>query len=83
MKALLFDLDGTLIDSMPHHQSAWDAWYARRHGGVGGAGGAGVHQTPCFSEASMKASRSPSSTFCVAEISTLVRRSLMRLLSST
>ena len=30
MKALLFDLDGTLIDSMPHHQSAWDAWYARR-----------------------------------------------------
>ncbi len=30
MKAFLFDLDGTLIDSMPHHQSAWDAWYARR-----------------------------------------------------
>jgi beta-phosphoglucomutase len=30
MKALLFDLDGTLIDSMPHHQSAWNAWYARR-----------------------------------------------------
>jgi beta-phosphoglucomutase len=30
MRALLFDLDGTLIDSMPHHQSAWDAWYARR-----------------------------------------------------
>ena len=30
MKALLFDLDGTLIDSMPHHQSAWAAWYARR-----------------------------------------------------
>ena len=30
MKALLFDLDGTLIDSMPHHQNAWDAWYARR-----------------------------------------------------
>ena len=26
MKALLFDLDGTLIDSMPHHQSAWNAW---------------------------------------------------------
>ena len=25
--------------------------------------------TPCFSEASMNASRSPSSTFCVAEIS--------------
>jgi beta-phosphoglucomutase len=30
MKAFLFDLDGTLIDSMPHHQRAWDAWYARR-----------------------------------------------------
>ena len=30
MKALLFDLDGTLIDSMPHHQRAWAAWYARR-----------------------------------------------------
>jgi beta-phosphoglucomutase-like phosphatase (HAD superfamily) len=30
VKALLFDLDGTLIDSMPHHQDAWVAWYARR-----------------------------------------------------
>jgi HAD superfamily hydrolase (TIGR01509 family) len=30
MKALLFDLDGTLIDSMPHHHSAWVEWYARR-----------------------------------------------------
>jgi beta-phosphoglucomutase len=30
MKACLFDLDGTLIDSMPHHQSAWNAWYAQR-----------------------------------------------------
>ena len=39
--------------------------------------------TPAFSDASMKASRSPSSTFCVLLISTLVRRSLMRLLSST
>ena len=29
MHAFLFDLDGTLIDSMPHHQSAWDAWHAR------------------------------------------------------
>lgn len=30
MHALLFDLDGTLIDSMPHHQDAWVQWYARR-----------------------------------------------------
>ena len=30
MRALLFDLDGTLIDSMPHHHAAWVAWYARR-----------------------------------------------------
>jgi beta-phosphoglucomutase len=29
--ALLFDLDGTLIDSMPHHHDAWVAWHAR-HG---------------------------------------------------
>jgi hypothetical protein len=43
----------------------------------------GMCQTPCLSDASMKTSRSPSSTFCVAETSTLVRRSLMRLLSST
>ena len=40
-------------------------------------------QTPCFRLAWMKTSRSPSSTFCVLLISTLVRRSLMRLLSST
>jgi beta-phosphoglucomutase len=31
MKALPFDLDCTLIDSMPHHHSAWIEWYAR-HG---------------------------------------------------
>ena len=30
MRALLFDLDGTLIDSMPHHHDAWARWYARR-----------------------------------------------------
>ena len=30
-KALLFDLDGTLIDSMPHHHDAWVAWHARRN----------------------------------------------------
>lgn len=30
MRALLFDLDGTLIDSMPHHHQAWVEWYARR-----------------------------------------------------
>ena len=30
VKALLFDLDGTLIDSMPHHHTAWVEWHARR-----------------------------------------------------
>ncbi len=30
-QALLFDLDGTLIDSMPLHQLAWIEWH-RRHG---------------------------------------------------
>lgn len=29
--ALLFDLDGTLIDSMPHHHGAWIEWH-KRHG---------------------------------------------------
>lgn len=29
--ALLFDLDGTLIDSMTQHQHAWTEWH-RRHG---------------------------------------------------
>ncbi|MBC7715925.1 MAG: HAD family phosphatase [Pseudorhodobacter sp.] len=29
--ALLFDLDGTLIDSMPAHEQAWITWH-RRHG---------------------------------------------------
>jgi beta-phosphoglucomutase len=28
--AFLFDLDGTLIDSMPHHHAAWARWHARR-----------------------------------------------------
>jgi beta-phosphoglucomutase len=27
---MLFDLDGTLIDSMPHHHDAWVQWHARR-----------------------------------------------------
>ena len=31
VQALLFDLDGTLIDSMPLHQLAWIEWH-RRHG---------------------------------------------------
>ena len=30
IQALLFDLDGTLIDSMPHHHDAWVEWHARR-----------------------------------------------------
>jgi beta-phosphoglucomutase len=30
-KALLFDLDGTLIDSMPAHEQAWIIWH-QRHG---------------------------------------------------
>jgi beta-phosphoglucomutase-like phosphatase (HAD superfamily) len=30
MTAFLFDLDGTLIDSMPHHHAAWAQWHARR-----------------------------------------------------
>ncbi|HSI57358.1 MAG TPA: HAD family phosphatase [Ideonella sp.] len=29
-KALLFDLDGTLIDSMPLHQSAWGRWHGHQ-----------------------------------------------------
>lgn len=29
-RALLFDLDGTLIDSMPRHHDAWVEWHARR-----------------------------------------------------
>ena len=28
-KALLFDLDGTLIDSMPAHEQAWITWHQR------------------------------------------------------
>ncbi len=30
LRGFLFDLDGTLIDSMPHHHDAWVAWHARR-----------------------------------------------------
>ena len=29
-QAFLFDLDGTLIDSMPHHHVAWEEWHRRR-----------------------------------------------------
>jgi len=28
-EALLFDLDGTLIDSMPLHEVAWRRWHAQ------------------------------------------------------
>ena len=31
IRALLFDLDGTLIDSMPHHHVAWQEWHRRRN----------------------------------------------------
>lgn len=30
IRALLFDLDGTLIDSMPLHHEAWRAWHAHQ-----------------------------------------------------
>lgn len=30
VQGFLFDLDGTLIDSMPCHHDAWVAWHARR-----------------------------------------------------
>ena len=30
IKGFLFDLDGTLIDSMPCHHDAWVSWHARR-----------------------------------------------------
>jgi beta-phosphoglucomutase-like phosphatase (HAD superfamily) len=29
IEALLFDLDGTLVDSMPIHHAAWRQWFAR------------------------------------------------------
>lgn len=29
-RALLFDLDGTLIDSMPHHNTSWIEWHRAR-----------------------------------------------------
>jgi beta-phosphoglucomutase len=37
-KALLFDLDGTLIDSMPHHHDAWVEWHAQRGVAMDAAG---------------------------------------------
>ena len=30
IQAMLFDLDGTLIDSMPHHHDAWMLWHEKR-----------------------------------------------------
>lgn len=30
IEALLFDLDGTVIDSMPLHHAAWATWYQRQ-----------------------------------------------------
>ena len=30
IQAMLFDLDGTLIDSMPHHHDAWVLWHGKR-----------------------------------------------------
>ena len=49
--AFLFDLDGTLVDSMPHHRDAWIAWHGRRGSAPPARGGfaatAGVsYQTP-------------------------------------
>jgi len=38
VRALLFDLDGTLIDSMPHHHDAWVEWHARRGVAMDAAG---------------------------------------------
>ena len=31
LKALIFDMDGTIVDNMRYHDAAWAAWYAR-HG---------------------------------------------------
>ncbi|MEO8302589.1 MAG: HAD family phosphatase [Betaproteobacteria bacterium] len=33
MAAFIFDIDGTIIDSMPYHQKSWDVFLAR-HGAV-------------------------------------------------
>ena len=30
MAAFIFDIDGTIIDSMPYHQKSWDVFLARR-----------------------------------------------------
>ena len=55
----------------------------KKIGEVDSFGHPGRHQTPCFSDAAMKSSRSPSSTAWVLPTSWLVRRSLMRDWSST
>src|SRR5687768_14345953 len=31
VRALIFDMDGTMVDSMPAHASSWEA-FTRRHG---------------------------------------------------
>ena len=31
MTALIFDMDGTMVDSMPFHQKSWE-WFAQKHG---------------------------------------------------
>jgi len=59
------------------------AWSTRQRTDEAANEAAPFAYTPCLRLAPMKSSRSPSSTAFVLLISTLVRRSLIRLLSST